>query len=124
MSARAISLVRRDGDACVVALAGEHDLSSVDELTDALHEATSAPGMVVDLSGATFIDSAVLGALIASHREAASDGRGWALVVSNGSGAVVRRILQLTGLDEVMPVYPNLGEALAANLSPESGLPQ
>jgi hypothetical protein len=27
-------------------------------------------------------------------------------------------------LDEVMPVYPNLGEALAANLSPESGLPQ
>ena len=80
--------------------------------------------MIVDLSGASFIDSAVLGALIASHREAASDDRGWALVVGNGSGAAVRRILQLTGLDEVMPVYPSLGEALAANLSPESGLPQ
>jgi anti-sigma B factor antagonist len=122
MSARAISLVRHEGDACVVALAGEHDLSSVDQLTDALHEAISAPGMIVDLSCASFIDSAVLGVLIASHREAASDGRQWALVVGNGSGAAVRRILELTGLDEVMPVYPNLGEALAAKLSPEPGL--
>ena len=124
MSARAISLVRHHGDACVVALAGEHDLSSVDELTGALEQASSGAGLVVDLSNASFIDSAVLGALLASYREAASHGRRWALVVGNGSGAAVRRILELTGLDAVMPVYSTVGVALAARASPESGLPR
>ena len=123
MSARAISLVRHDGDACVVALTGEHDLSSVDELIAVLEQATSSPGMVVDLSGTSFIDSAVLGALIASHRGAAASRRGWALVVGKGSGAAVRRILELTGLDAVMPVYAGLGDALAASLPSGSGLP-
>jgi anti-anti-sigma factor len=124
MSARAISLVRHEGDACVVALSGEHDLASVEDLTDALAQAASSPGMIVDLSSTAFIDSAVLGALITSHREAASDGRRWALVIGNGSGAAVRRILELTGLDGVMPVYSDVGDALEAGLSPESGLPQ
>jgi anti-anti-sigma factor len=124
MSARAISLVRHDGDACVVALTGEHDLSSADELTDALENAASGAVVIVDLSSTSFIDSAVLGALITSHRNAASDGRRWALVIGNGSGAAVRRILELTGLDGILPVYSDVGEALAASLSPESGLPQ
>jgi len=124
MSARAISLVRHDGDACVVALTGEYDLSSVDELTDALGQATACAGMIVDLSSTSFIDSAVLGALITSQREAASNGRRWALVIGNGSGAAVRRILELTGLDGVLPVYSDVGDALGANSSPESGLPR
>jgi anti-sigma B factor antagonist len=124
MSARAISLVRHEGDACVVALSGEHDLSSADDLTDALEQAASSSGMIVDLSSTSFIDSAVLGALITSHREAALDGRRWALVIGNGSGAAVRRILELTGLDGVMPVYSDVGDALGAGRSPESGLPR
>jgi anti-sigma B factor antagonist len=124
MSARAISLVRQDGDACVVELTGEYDLSSIDELTDALGQAASSRGMIVDLSSASFIDSAVLGALITSHREAAANGRRWALVIGNGSGAAVRRILELTGLDGVLPVYSDVGDALAAGSSRESGLPE
>jgi anti-anti-sigma factor len=124
MSARPISLVRHEGDACVVALTGEHDLSSVGDLTDVLGQAASSPGMIVDLSSTSFIDSAVLGSLIASHREASSDGRRWALMIGNGGGAAVRRILELTGLDGVMPVYADVGDALEASLSPESGLPR
>jgi anti-sigma B factor antagonist len=123
MNARAISLVRHDGNACVVALTGEHDLSTVDELIAVLEQATSSPGMVVDLSATSFIDSAVLGALIESHRGAAASGRRWALVVGKGSGAAVRRILELTGLDAVMPVYAGLEDARAASLPSESGFP-
>jgi len=122
MSARTISLVRHDGDACVVALRGDHDLSSVGDLADALEQAASSPSMIVDLSSTSFIDSAVLGALISSHREAAAESRRWALVIGNGSGAGVRRILELTGLDGVMPVYADVGDALGAARSPESGL--
>jgi anti-anti-sigma factor len=120
MSTRAISLVRQDAaDGCVVVLTGEHDLSSVDELRDAFDQTSSARTVLVDLSNTAFIDSAVLGALIASHREATEQGRNWALIVGNGSGAAVRRILELTGLDAVMPVYTSLEEAASQRFPPE-----
>jgi anti-anti-sigma factor len=121
MSTRAISLVRQDAaDGCVVVLTGEHDLSSVDELREAFDQTSSARTVLVDLSDTAFIDSAVLGALIASHREATEQGRRWAMIVGNGSGAAVRRILELTGLDAVMPVYTSRDEAASQPFPPES----
>ena len=121
MSARAISLVRHIDGACVVMLTGEHDLSTAQELTDALADAAD-PATLVDLSATSFIDSAVLGVLIASHRDAAAAGRGWALVVGPGSGAAVRRILELTGLDTVMPVYATREQALSALAAAQTGM--
>lgn len=123
MSARAISLVRNADGSCVVVLTGEHDLSSAPELTTALADSASAAATVVDLSETSFIDSAVLGVLIASHREAVADGRRWAMVVGAGSGAAVRRILELTGLDSVLPVYSTREDALEAEFPSQSGLP-
>jgi anti-anti-sigma factor len=121
MSARAISVVRQDStDGCVVVLTGEHDLSSVDELREAFEQASASRTVMVDLSDTAFIDSAVLGALIASHREATEQGRRWALIVGNGSGAAVRRILELTGLDAVMPVYTSRDEAESQPFPAES----
>lgn len=122
MSARAISVLRQNGGATVVTLRGEHDLSSTDELRAALGDAAaSGDAIVVDLSQAAFIDSAVLSVLIASHREVTSDGRGWAVVVGRGSGAAVRRIIELTGLDALIAVYEDAGDALTAvSLRPEA----
>ena len=100
-------------------LTGEHDLSSVDELRDAFDQASAARSVMIDLSDTAFIDSAVLGALIASHRDATEHGRRWALIVGNGSGAAVRRILELTGLDAVMPVYSSREEAASQPFPPE-----
>jgi anti-anti-sigma factor len=123
MSAREISLVRQDGDgSCVIVLTGEHDLASVEELRAALDQAASARSIVVDLSQTAFIDSAVLGALIASHRRAGEDGNRWALVVGQGSGAAVRRILELTGLDAVMAVHASREDALAEQFPSGSGM--
>ena len=123
MSVRTISLVRHEGGACIVALRGEHDLASVDELKDTLTEAADGSLVIVDLSDAAFIDSAVLGALISSHRDAVDSGRRWALVVGRGSGAAVRRILELTGLDGVLPVYSRQEDALGASSQSGSGMP-
>jgi anti-sigma B factor antagonist len=123
MSAREISLIRQDSDGCcVIVLTGEHDLSSVEELRTALDQAASAHSIVVDLSETAFIDSAVLGALIASHRRAGEDGHRWALVVGGGSGAAVRRILELTGLDSVMPLHDTREDAMAEPFPSGSGL--
>ena len=122
MESRAISLARTaDGRACIVSLAGEHDLSTIADIQESLSEASTAPAMVVDLTGAAFIDSAVLGALIASHRDAVDADRGWSLVVGNGAGAAVLRILELTGLDAVLPMYTGQEEALAAAEATDEG---
>jgi anti-anti-sigma factor len=122
MSARAISVLRRNGAASIVTLLGEHDLSTAEELRSALGDASAAgDGVVVDLSETLFIDSAVLGALIASHREVTAEGRGWAVVVGRGSGAAVRRIFELTGLDSLMAVYERADDAvMAASSRPEA----
>jgi len=109
---RAISLVRTsDASACVVALTGDHDLSTVPDLQTALADAADCD-VIVDLTDTTFIDSAVLGTLLASHRDATAAGRRWSLVVGDGSGAAVQRILELTGLGSVMAVYATREEAL------------
>jgi anti-sigma B factor antagonist len=123
MSGRAISLVRHESGASIVTVRGEHDLSTADELRDALNEALEAPAMIVDLSETAFIDSAVLGVLIASHRAAVEAGHRWSLVVGRGAGAAVRRILELTGLDVMMPLYDSMDEALAAGAASGSGMP-
>ena len=68
--------------------------------------------VVVDLSDTTFIDSAVLGTLIASHRDTMAAGRRWSLVAGGGSGPAVQRILELTGLGSVMTVHATRAEAL------------
>jgi len=123
MSERAISLFRHESGAEIVVVRGEHDLSTADELRDTLNQALEAPAMIVDLSETAFIDSAALGVLIGSHRAAVEAGRNWAIVVGRGSGAAVGRILKLTGLDVMMPLYNSMDEALAAGSPSGSGLP-
>jgi anti-anti-sigma factor len=116
-------LFRHESGTGIVVVRGEHDLSTVDELRDALNRALEAPAMIVDLSETAFIDSAVLGVLIASHRAAIEAGHNWALVVGGESSPAVRRILELTGLDVIMPLYNNTDEALAAGSASGSGMP-
>jgi anti-sigma B factor antagonist len=67
--------------------------------------------VVVDLSGASFIDSAVLGVLIGEHDRARAAGVPLALVVGSGAGHSVRRIVELTGLDAVLPVAETRADA-------------
>ncbi|GAB3328474.1 STAS domain-containing protein [Micromonospora halotolerans] len=80
----------------VVTLTGELDVSSVDEVRGLLADTVRATPVVdVDLTGLTFIDSTILGALIAAHRDAAS--LGGSLTLLNPTGHV-RRVLIVTGV--------------------------
>src|SRR6476620_1006701 len=91
--------VARDGDVAVVVLRGDHDLSTADRLRQAIERARdgSTP-VVVDLTEATFIDSAVLGVLIAEHERAASNGSAVGYAVGAGAGHSVHRIIDLAGV--------------------------
>jgi anti-anti-sigma factor len=86
---------RRYGDfATYIALLGELDLASADELEAVIRNAeeTDVGEIVVDLSAVSFIDSVGLNALLSAKRR--SDGR---LRYIPSCHDAVTRLLQLTG---------------------------
>ncbi|HEX5556117.1 MAG TPA: STAS domain-containing protein [Gaiellales bacterium] len=97
----------------VVALVGEHDLSTVDRLSDEIdRQFREVSHVVVDLTRATFVDSTVvcalaLGGEAARHRSACR----FAVVASRDS--VVRKVFDMVDLRSLMPIYETLEEALA-----------
>jgi anti-anti-sigma factor len=87
----------RDGVRIVV-VAGELDVSNVGGLEDATRGISNeALGVVVDLRGATYIDSATIGILFKLHRRLR--GRGQVLRVICVPGSNTWRVLELTGFD-------------------------
>ena len=103
----------------VVTAPEEIDLANAAGLKAALLEAAlletaraAEPGralVVVDMSRTRFCDSAGLNALVGAARQARADGGEVRLVVV---GEAVARIVALTGVDRVMPIYASLEDAL------------
>ena len=103
--------------AAVVVLAGEHDVTTLPLLRQVLAPLSRDSGLlvVIDLSGAAFIDAAVLTALGAA--EQAVTGHGGRFGVLPGTAPAVRRVLELTGWLRrpcVTAGDPGLREFLAA----------
>ncbi|MFD5745223.1 STAS domain-containing protein [Streptomyces massasporeus] len=67
--------------------------------------------LVLELSGVSFCDSAGLNVLLQAWKQA--DMRGAFVVLADVSGPV-RRILQMTGVDQVVRVYGSVSEAECA----------
>src|SRR5436190_1251979 len=65
-------------------------------------------------SGATFLDSSILGALLEARRQALEAGLGYVVCLGDQPEAGVARILEITGLVPVFPVVRSLQEALSA----------
>lgn len=99
------------GQCAVITAPPEIDVSNAGELREAMLGAIGegAGALVADLSETTFCDSAGITALAAAHRWAADVNCELRVVV----GAVaVRRIVTITGLHRLIPVYGCLDEAL------------
>ena len=76
MDANPIVLDETAGDVVVVLVEGEHDIYTAPTLRERLEEALGrGGGIVVDLTGATFVDSSVLGALLDARRRALEAGQ-------------------------------------------------
>jgi anti-anti-sigma factor len=101
------------GGCLVGRVSGEMDyLTKTDFLAlfDALVD-TRPPSLVLDLSGVTFCDSAGLGALLAAQRIAKARDTVLALACAPPP---LRRILELTGADQVLTLYGTVGDAVTA----------
>jgi anti-anti-sigma factor len=98
----------------LVALAGECDLNTGRELRDVLTSEVSrgAQRLIVDLSALTFMDSTGMQVLLSTRSVLAVRGGALVLVAPQ---PVVARALELTGADQVIPVYDSLEEAQTAD---------
>ncbi len=101
----------RDGVA-VVRASGEVDVSTTPALRAELASIPeSAEKVVVDLSGVTFLDSTGLGVLIAAMKRLRDSDTGGQvqLVVTRPH---IQKVLEVTGLTAVFPIFGSLDEAL------------
>ena len=96
----------------VVLAPEEIDITNADRLRAALLHAEAGPStvLVIDMTRTQFCDSAGLHALIGAHKRAQAEGRQVRVVAA---GVQVRRIIALTSLDRLIPVYASLDQALA-----------
>jgi anti-sigma B factor antagonist len=102
----------RPGRYVVVTAPAEIDVVNVSGLIGQLTTVCRSLDLViVDMTATTFCDSAGVRALA----------RAWQLAVASGGelrlaigGSPIRRVLQLTGLDQVVPVYHDVEQSLSA----------
>lgn len=93
----------------VLELEGEIDVATVNALTDALEHPDDGD-VWVDLSGVGFMDSTGLTALVLAHRRLDDPVRRLAVICPAGA---VRRVLEIAGIDRVMPVHASRDDALS-----------
>ena len=107
-----IELAEREG-VRVVAVAGELDISNVGALADATFDLPNeALGIVLDLSCATYIDSATLGLMFKLNHSLKRRGQALRVVCTPGSSA--QRVLELTAFERELPPEEDRDAAVAA----------
>jgi anti-sigma B factor antagonist len=96
-----------------VAVRGEVELATAPALTVALEEGIrrSSGAFVVDLVAVDFLDSSGVACLVRARALLGRDNRALALVCPAGN---VRRVLELTGIDELVRVYGSRDELTRA----------
>ena len=98
----------------IVVLPTEIDVTNCDEVIAKLATAL-APGVplvIADMTSTAFCDTSGVRALVDAHGRAAASDIGFRIAISpDGS---VRRVLELTGIIRVLPVYLGMDEAIRA----------
>ncbi|RKR89659.1 anti-anti-sigma factor [Micromonospora pisi] len=107
------------GDVVVVAVAGELDMATApqlqDEITDLLDR--GKPRLVFNLAELTFCDSTGLSVFVRAKNS--SDEAGGVVRLAAPQRGVLR-ILEVSGLVEVLQTHPSVEQAIAADQTPAS----
>jgi anti-sigma B factor antagonist len=96
-----------------VSVSGELDQSTAPELRTALGDVLGdeSGGVLVDLSDCAFIDSTGLSLLVETKRHLAEDSRRFGVCCPDVD---VRRLLELTGIDQAVGLFDTRDEAISA----------
>lgn len=114
-----VELTRAAGT-LVLAVSGELDAATVGRLEEPLlHAVASHEDAVVDLTRCEFIDSTVVATLVMAYRCSNREDSFLRLVGTLQSQPW--RVLEITGLDDHLPLYSGLVEALEGKAPDERG---
>jgi len=96
----------------LVGIEGEIDLSTASQLEKALLAAAgSGKPLLVDLRKVEFMDSMGIGVLVRTSKKLGEEARAMSIVCAAGQ---VRRVLTVSGLDAMIPVFADLDAAADA----------
>ncbi len=97
----------------IVRAEGEVDAYSSEDLRQALEEAglETSNGVLVDLSRVTYIDSTGLGVLVGAYKQLSESGGRLAVC---GGPSHVRKVFQISGIEQLVPVYQDEKAGLEA----------
>jgi anti-sigma B factor antagonist len=100
------------GGVPVVTTPAEIDITTAEKLRVVLLEATSNgyPTVVVDMTRTRFCDCAGFHTLVRAHQRVLAEGSGLRLVIP--ADGAVPRTLAMTGIDQFIPCFASLGDAL------------
>lgn len=104
-----VRLVPVPEGAYVVRVIGDLDMATAPILEGRIASIESASRLVIDLTQCTFLDSAAVRLLMAIARDSDTSGTPLALVASDPG---ILRVLEITAVDDILPVRSTLDEAL------------
>ncbi len=98
----------------VIVAGGELDFAASPQIRDRLSERIQAGvrRVIVDLSGATFIDSTAIGALVAMATVVDELDGGLLLVVCPDENRRVLRIFEIAGIESLIAIHSSRAEAM------------
>lgn len=111
-----VESVRNERHAVVV-VAGDLDAATAPRLQAELAQlaAEGIDRVVLDLRRTTFVDSFGLGVIVSAKKRLSQEGNALCLVAGSEQ-RTLRRVLEITGLDRVLPVHGSVIEAVDACL--------
>jgi anti-sigma B factor antagonist len=95
-----------------VIMPAEIDMTNASDVSDLLAAVAGQSPQVItaDMTATEFCDSAGVRALLRAHEQAAAGGAEPRLALGDSPAA---RIIQLTGLDQIVPLYRDVQQSLA-----------
>lgn len=102
--------VVRSEDTCTLTVAGEVDVYTSPILKSYIIDAfeDGCTDLILDLEGVGFIDSSGLGVLVSALRRVKERSGTMRIVCTRES---ILKILRITGLDKVFPIFATVGDA-------------
>src|SRR5207249_7933932 len=97
-----LTAAQLDGHGQLVTVTGDVDIATAPQLAEYLVGFTDGP-VTVDLSQVSFLDSSGMHALLAAHRQL--ERRDSRLTI-RGATPIARRVLQISGLDQLLNLEP------------------
>jgi anti-anti-sigma factor len=108
-----VEVITEASGAVAVTLRGEHDLNSRPAVSEAIARACERADVLVDLSHCSFIDSTIIGVLVAAFRAQSERGGRLELAIPPGAREILR-VAQIAGLQTFMVIHESRPAGLAS----------